>query len=214
MDKTIVEDITNHRTSRTTRADIGINGDDDDKLREVAIGHFGNYNRSLMMRMCVTLFLKMYENIYQFDEPYRDTVMMMPEPTINTLIEEPVLYGKGEPTKKQLTNLDNQIDPFKMIKGVKGIARYIGMSKWWTHMHIKELYEHGAVHKISRGKQGGVMWAGYPYYLMTYFSAKHKSKSNPHGFAVTPGNSPGRPRKTPLPEPVLCGIGEQTIVQV
>ena len=196
MDKSIVENITNHRTSRTKRADVGINEDDDNALSEIARGHFGHYNRSAMMRMCVTFFLKTYDKVYQFDPDMRDAVMIAPSDVINTNIEEePVLCGVGEPTLEKITNLDNLTDPYRMIRGVKAISRYVGFSMNWTSLHMQEIHEAGAAFKVSRGRIGGQTWAAYPYFLMIYFTAKHKTKSHPGGYAVTRKAGPGRPKR-------------------
>ncbi len=173
MDKTI---LTDHRTSRTMRADIGLNGDDDDKLREIATKHFGRYNRSLMIRTCVTLFLKLYHNVYKFE----DDVMMDRLELINTDIE-PVLEGFGEPRTEPLTNLDNVTDPYRIIKGVKAISRYIGMSPAWVSTHKEDLIDAGVLFKMSRGRIGGVTYCAIPYFIATYFSAKYQPDSYPHG---------------------------------
>ena len=180
----IVESLKDTRSSRTRRADIGINEENDEALKEVGINHFGHYNRSLMYRMCVMFFLKTYNKAYQFGPNFRDAVDIVSDSTINKDIEE-VLCGAGEPTVKQLTNLDNITDPYRIIRGRPAIARYIGLSEAWVSLHKKELVNAGAVFNITRGKIGGTQLAAIPYFLAVYFASKFKPDSYPHGFAVT-----------------------------
>ena len=159
-----------NNSSRDMRADVGLNKEDDDALKRIAVKHFSHYNRSLMIRSAVKLFLKLYDKTYQFHEtegPTRpteatnsnDTVVKTPEVIINTVYE----------------------DPWRMIRGYAAIASYIGMSYGWVALHKAELIEAGAMFTVSRGRIGGITYAAVPYFLATYFASKYKPDSYPHG---------------------------------